>query len=1314
MNETTSHKSEVFVFRRLSDPFEQFTDDTLATLIGNPISLALLALLLLFVVARVVYHYAHPTGRSLATRDATALGIVWGAAFWVVPVLGAFAATSGLVTLKQDWWYTQYLLAAVLAVVALACFLTPLALVGVGGWNAVRYLTSPNRPAGDVIARGLAWGIGLVFANYVVWCLAVFYAREFLADDASRAAAEAAVASTMNSGNAAKWLSFTGAVFVLGCVFVVLMYIKDTRTVSWFWALPLAFLRAWVYAILCFVFLLPAMQTWEDTNKQSRVVILLDISPSVTDPRATDEIVTGPGRKAKTRMDLIIEFLTDEKVAFIKGLLEKNPVAVYTFGTRLDESPTSISQADPAWTKSDWEALARYDFKPFVLRGLSEEGQAQLKKHGEWNGEAPGTVEWAATWFARRGDPELQKNVGLSSADDAEKLKKNLERLDKRIDVARTIALGTNVPDSITAAVNREAPNMVQGIIVFSDGRSNLGSDSSYLELRDRAAREKIPVFTIAVGEDRQPASITNLEVQVSDSIPIDEASKIIVEADGVNMANKEVEVFLDLFKPGNVPPKDQDALEKGDLGAPDETLTTKMVFAPGDPPHGQVEFVIDPAKLKEALTTESKDAAIKKRVLIEGKWSVRARIAKEPQEAYPYDVHIRTRPDINAVQQKLRILLVADAPGREFTFLRTLLVREVQDKRASLSTYVQNEAGKGGKLTPEKDEVVLLRFPTRFDLADKNVLPEDKPYNLNEYDVIIAFDPDWSELTQQQADDLGRWVKEGGGGFIYCAGPINTFQLARVEENSGRLIKLLEVLPVLPADIVAQRIKPIPKTPRRLKLYPERIIGSELLKLDDKAKDDPVAGWELFFTDREKYVPSMDLKEELFPRRGFYSAYPVKEVKPGSAVLAEFMDQSDTGDAAPSPWIVTNNPSAAYRTAYLGSPEFYRMRSYDPENKTGQEYFERFWIKLVKYMAAKRNIKAPRGRVLVSKEGVSGAPLRVQARILDQNAKPYPREGGGAIGPKFRVVQEAANGEKREFGPFDLAPKQSAAGDFDGYYAGQVLLDPKQFPPGDFIYRVEIDVPDSPGEMLKAEFRVRKSDPEMDNTRPDFPAMLKMASDFDKDFQARLTDKVKIDLGKTLPKEGGVQRLAFKLADKEGLRLIPECMITRTQNNQNRGPVNDLWDKPVYLDMTRSPVLNALYAVFGALLALILGRVLWGFVANSLPGWLHIVIFVLWVLAGVVSLALFGIVVLIGAHELGFLWVLSCALFGIAIVTYRAESRVGLMILGSLALLTAAVAAGIRFSDYTGAVTPISIVLLVVSTILGVEWVSRKLLRLA
>jgi hypothetical protein len=46
-------------------------------------------------------------------------------------------------------------------------------------------------------------------------------------------------------------------------------------------------------------------------------------------------------------------------------------------------------------------------------------------------------------------------------------------KTDRRIDVAHN-RTGTNVPDSVTAAVNRESPNIIQGIVVFSDGRSNL------------------------------------------------------------------------------------------------------------------------------------------------------------------------------------------------------------------------------------------------------------------------------------------------------------------------------------------------------------------------------------------------------------------------------------------------------------------------------------------------------------------------------------------------------------------------------------------------------------------------------------------------------------------------------------------------------------------------------------------------------------------------------------------------------------------------------------------------------------------------
>ena len=67
-------------------------------------------------------------------------------------------------------------------------------------------------------------------------------------------------------------------------------------------------LRTIVYLILAGVFLLPAMQTWEKSEKPARVLVLVDISPSVAN--ITDDLPedgTQPG-KPSTRLDKIVGF----------------------------------------------------------------------------------------------------------------------------------------------------------------------------------------------------------------------------------------------------------------------------------------------------------------------------------------------------------------------------------------------------------------------------------------------------------------------------------------------------------------------------------------------------------------------------------------------------------------------------------------------------------------------------------------------------------------------------------------------------------------------------------------------------------------------------------------------------------------------------------------------------------------------------------------------------------------------------------------------------------------------------------------------
>src|SRR5262249_7066622 len=255
-------------------------------------------------------------------------------------------------------------------------------------------------------------------------------------------------------------------------------------------------------------------------EKHSRVLVILDVSPSIarTTDRLPDE--TTPTDKLPTRLDDLVRTLSDEQLAFLQKLLERNPVVLYRFGSRLDEDSATIPAGGAAWQKADWERWLKLDLKLWLLSGLSEGGREVLRAHPEFESDKPGTVEWAMAW-AKRDTGEIIPPVSATDGPgpkftetDRTRLLDNRDKLDKRIEVLRQLQQGTNVAGSVLQLLNRESNNMVQGLVVFSDGRSNLGSESTFGELRDKARREKVPVFTVLVGEDRQPVSIAVTDVQ--------------------------------------------------------------------------------------------------------------------------------------------------------------------------------------------------------------------------------------------------------------------------------------------------------------------------------------------------------------------------------------------------------------------------------------------------------------------------------------------------------------------------------------------------------------------------------------------------------------------------------------------------------------------------------------------------------------------------------------------------------------------------------------------------------------------------------
>lgn len=985
------------------------------------------------------------------------------------------------------------------------------------------------------------------------------------------------------------WLLILGFVLVVGVAFVAWMYRKDARSVRWYWATPLALLRVTVYLVLALMFLMPARQGYERLEKRSRVIVVLDVSDSLA--MVSDDISRGRGTtKPITRLDRVMTFLSDEKVGFFKGLLEKNPTYVYRFGNRLDEEPQLFDKNDTGATvpvhrvpgatgdlrqlagkpfdKSDWTAFASYDFKPWVLRGLSEEGVAKVKGNPAWEGTITGNADWAQKWFDKKDDA-IPTDL---TPDDKAALAYNREKLLPRVEVARSISQATNVPDSLLTVVNRESGNMVQGIVVFSDGRSNLGSDSVVQELKVRARREQIPVFTVTVGSEQRVVAVRITDVQAPSETPPDEPFRVIVEQDGEGLVGQKAKVELEIQLPGI------EATIK---------LPAELTYAPGEPPHGQAEYIIDPDKVPDALKNKENP-----KELISGDWKIRAVTPTIEGERFAEKEHVSEWVTIKVRKKPARILVFCGAPNRDVQFFITQMIRD----KADMSVVVQNDGGSKGliNLLEDKDRQ-LTRFPDTFNV-DENASdkPEEKWYNLGRYDVIVAFDPDWNALTGEQISRLRTWVDLHAGGLILVAGHIHTKHLARPELD-GKFDPLVSILPVLPGDPDLAAAKRDATTPWRLDF--ENIGGDiDFMKIDDTVPFE--VGWERFFTGRDE----RDEKARVL--RGFYNYFPVREMKPVATPLARYPDPNTIKmpDGKNPPWLCVMNYGQG-KTMWIGSSEMWRLRQYR------DEYFERFWTKATRWASSgSRRKQSTRGRLLLSAQIPVGGYIRATAQVLDPSLQPVPPNTDPKLTfrpleldkypPEFDKLtgDELARAKQKLHEKLTAEVRMSAkkeVGEWKGFFTRAQLASAEKFPPG--AWRAELEIPSST-DTLKSKFTIRQSNPEVDETRPNPNEMYTMASSYD-DVKPRLTDATiasKVQSACASGAEG--KRLSFKFADEESLKLIPSCMGTETKTLRNRGAVEDYWDKGFTLPsfMTKWMTDKPMQVGYGLLLCVLLLSIEW------------------------------------------------------------------------------------------------------------------------
>jgi hypothetical protein len=182
---------------------------------------------------------------------------------------------------------------------------------------------------------------------------------------------------------------------------------------------------------------------------------------------------------------------------------------------------------------------------------------------------------------------------------------------------------------------------------------------------------------------------------------------------------------------------------------------------------------------------------------------------------------------------------------------------------------------------------------------------------------------------------------------------------------------------------------------------------------------------------------------------------------------------------------------------------------------------------------------------------------------------KPLPQKS------KIRVtVQPPASAKEVEKEQaFDLEPKPVGGGEWNGWFSGRFLVKT----PGQ--YNLELEVPETK-DRATGKFSVKESNPELDNTRPDFTSLHDLASDARRVLE-RVPEDVRRELQERLrrrkvaeadvkvakpdseaKKEPAAAEERLKLYfDLSTADVIPSCMTVETKTQRNRGATSDLWD---------------------------------------------------------------------------------------------------------------------------------------------------------
>ena len=534
-------------------------------------------------------------------------------------------------------------------------------------------------------------------------------------------------------------------------------------------------------------------------------------------------------------------------------------------------------------------------------------------------------------------------------------------------DVVEPVAASTRLGEAIEQTLSGRGSRRYAGVVVLSDGANNAGRDIR--PANGRAVRDEVPLVAVGFGSTEAPINLQVTRLIGPTDVQAGDAFDVTAYLQGQGVAGQSVAVRLLRSPEGQTDlEREEVASERVTLG--EEGRPVAVTFEQRLDAEGNYDYVVE-ANLPEPESRDDDNTAQR-------------------------TIRIFDRP--------FEVLVVAGGPTRDYRFARNALFRHPS---AEIDVWLQT--GRPG-ISQESREL-LFEFPaTRGELFG--------------YDVLVAFDVDWTQLTDEQIGWVTEWVSEAGGGLIYEIGDVHTPQLAGVDERLEPLRTLL----------------PVTLEPVRLSITSSR----------DRSRLFPVAlspaGEATDFLQLEADEGGRTVWQRL---PGLYSAYPTSGEKAGATVFARFPNPLLRGASGPPPLIAEQRYGQG-TALYLGTSEFWRLRRLD------EDVYDRLWVKLVR--------RAGQGR---SRQGQERAVW-----LLDDRDQPL----GQVVPLRLRLVSA-------QFEPLDLTELPVLLRDPAGQLVpGDLLLkqDPRR--PTEYVgefrptqagrYTVEVTPPD--GETpLAAEVRV-------------------------------------------------------------------------------------------------------------------------------------------------------------------------------------------------------------------------------------------------